>query len=174
MADLLHVAKVIRDIADGFEENVLKCMEENNALVGDLVREQLYCGVDGNGEYLSPSYDNDPYFKEEGPWKGRAQAYKLWKYEITPPMVGLRTSIHARPYDIPNLFIDGTFHDSIKAKLMKDGLDIYTSGFEDGPTIERKYGDNIFNLTDDSKDFFILYKLQPHLEDFYKRCGYEL
>ena len=174
MADIYHVAKVIADITNGIEESVVECMDENKALAENLVREQLMCGQDGNGEYLSPSYDNDPYFDKEGPWKGRAKAYKEWKMKITPPSSGILTKINARPSDIPNLFIDGTFHSSIKARKSNEGLDIYTSGFRDGPSIERKYGDNIFNLTDESKTYFIDKKLFPFLEEFFKKCGYEL
>ena len=174
MASIYDVADVIQRIANGFEPSVVDCMDENHKLVENLVREQLWCGVDGRGEYLSPSYDNDSYFDEEGPWKGRSQAYKHWKNSITPPSSGVLTKLGARPSDIPNLFIDGTFHSSIKAKRMELGLDIFTSGFRDGPTIERKYGESIFELTEEGKTFFIDEKLLPYMEEFFERNGYEL
>lgn len=170
MASIEEVATAVGLVADGLEDEVLACMNDNAGVVVNLVREQLYSGRDGSGEYLSPSYDNDPYFQEEGPWQGRAAAYKEWKKRITPPQNGLITGISARPDDIPNLFISGTFHNSIKSKDAGDGLEIFTEGFKEGKDIERKYGESIFNLCDTSLDWFIEKKVEPHLLDFFQKC----
>lgn len=170
MASIEDVATAVGLVAEGLEGSVLSCMKENAGIVVNLVREQLYSGRDGSGEYLSPSYDNDPYFQEEGPWQGRASAYKEWKKRITPPQTGLITGLSARPDDIPNLFISGTFHNSIKSKDAGDGLDIVTDGFKEGPAIERKYGADIFNLSDTSLEWFITDKVVPHLLHFFEQC----
>ena len=79
MADFDKIESVIRSIADGIEDECIKCMEENTEVVADCIKEQLYSGLDGDGDYLNPTYDNDPFFNEEGVWKGRAEMYKRWK-----------------------------------------------------------------------------------------------
>lgn len=169
-----EVDDVISKIAGGIEDATAECIGENATLVADLVREQLYAGKDGNDEYLSPTYDSDPYFDKPGPWYKRSQAYKAWKREITPPMVGATMGLAPRPVDVPNLFITGMFHDSIKGKATSEGAEVYTAGFRDGPLIEKKYGEQIFSLGSDAREYFILYKLKDYLINFYRQCGYEL
>ena len=77
-----------------------------------------------------------------------------------------------RPVEVPNLFITGLFHESIKAARAGDVIRVYTSGFRDGPLIEQKYGEAIFRLTDDAKEYFNIYALRPWLNDFLIKCGY--
>ena len=55
MANLLDVADVIATISDTFEDAVVQCMDDNREVVADMIREQLYSGVDGKGNYLSPT-----------------------------------------------------------------------------------------------------------------------
>ena len=172
MASIEEVYNVIHRIASGIEESVLECMGRNADIVEGMVREQLYSGLDGNGDYLSPTYDDDPYFREKGPWQNRAQAYKHWKERITPPEPSRRLGLPARPVEVPNLFITGPFHRSIKAELRGERLTVFTSGFRDGPLIERKYGAAIFSLGTRAREYFVGNLLRPHLRQFYRRCGY--
>lgn len=174
MATIGTVAESIRKLSQGLRPEVGTCMGENTAIMADMVREQIYSGLRGDGEFLSPSYLDDPYFNEDGPWKGRARDYMHWKKIITPPEQSLMLMLPARPESIPNLFITGPFHESIKGKGTEDGVTIYTSGFRDGPSIERKYGAQIFGLTDTAKEHFIRTILRPRMERFYKQCGINL
>lgn len=169
-----RVEETVSRIADGIENAVARCIGENAELVADLVREQLYSGQDGNGQYLSPSYDTDPYFDKPGPWKNRSEQYKRWKQSITPPMRGAIMGLAPRPVDVPNLVITGMFHESIRAKSTPSGAEVFTAGFRDGPLIERKYGGQIFSLGDDAREYFLLYRLNDWLVRFYRECGYEL
>lgn len=166
-----EVDNIVRKIAFGIEDAVVECMGENTGLITDLVREQIYSGLDGNGEYLNPTYDNDPYFNEPGQWYHRGNAYKKWKQEITPPMRGATLGLAPRPLEVPNLFITGPFHESIKAAKNETGVTVFTSGFRDGPLIERKYGQAIFALGSTAREYFILYKLKDYLLNFYRDCG---
>ena len=173
MADFDKIENVIRTIADGIEDECIKCLEENTEVVADCIKEQLYSGLDGDGDYLNPTYDNDPFFNEEGVWKGRAEMYKRWKERITPPIASNMLNLLPRPTEVPNLFITGTFHDSIKAIRNGDVLTITTSGFRDGPIIERKYGNQIFAMGESAKEYFNLFHLRPWLEEFFEDCGYK-
>lgn len=173
MASIYHVARVLNAIADEFENECLKCMEENADVVEMCVREQLYCGLDGAGKHLSPTYDDDPYFSEEGRWKGRAKEYKKMKSKLTPPMRSVELNLAARPESVPNLFITGVFYDSIYAKMNGGKMDIYTRGFRDGPLIEHKYGSAIFVPGGESMEYFNVNFLMPWLEEFIKGCGYK-
>lgn len=170
--DFDRLESVIDAIKDGIQDSILECLAEKRDIITQSVTEQLYSGLDGNGDYLSPTYDEDPYFNEFGPWHGASYAYKKWKERITPPMRSPMLGLPPRPVDVPNLFITGLFHDSIKASRQGEVLRVYTSGFRDGPLIERKYGEQIFRLTDDAREYFNIYALRPWLNDFITNCGY--
>lgn len=172
MADFDRLEHVIDAISEGIAESILQCVEEKSDLVTTSIKEQLYSGVDGNGEFLSPTYDDDPYFNEKGPWHGASYAYKKWKEKITPPVRSLRLNLPPRPVNVPNLFIVGTFHSSIKASRVGDVIRVYTSGFQDGPLIEQKYGEAIFKMDEDAVEFFNIYALRPWLNQFMTNCGY--
>ena len=88
-----RLTDAVNTAVDGFEDAVLACLETNKGVVEDIVQEQLYSGVDGNGNYLSPTYDDDPYFKtpEHSRW------YKNWKERITPPIQGEMLFLPPRP-----------------------------------------------------------------------------
>jgi len=53
-----------------------------------------------------------------------------------------------------------------------DRMTVFTSGFRDGPLIERKYGEAIFSLGARAREYFVGNLLKPHLERFMRRCGY--
>lgn len=66
-----EVANIIKKISDGFEEACIQCLSDNSGIVLRAVTEQLYSGLDGDGKHLSPTYDDDPFFEEEGTWYHR-------------------------------------------------------------------------------------------------------
>lgn len=170
--DFDRLESVIDAISTGIVDSILECLEENRDIITMSVTEQLYSGVDGNNDYLSPTYDDDPYFNEKGPWHGAAYAYKKWKERITPPVQSPVLGLPPRPTEVPNLFITGLFHESIKAERAGEVVRVYTSGFRDGPLIEKKYGEAIFKLTDDAKEYFNIQALRPWIDEFMIKCGY--
>lgn len=172
MASIYEVSKIINAIITGFENECVKCMDENKNIIRDCIQEQLYSGMDGTDRCLNPTYDNDPYFNEPGPWQNKAQSYKRWKEKITPPIASYLLNLPPRPTEVPNLFITGTFYDSIRVRKGTTGISVFTDGFIDGPDIQKKYGDNIFSLGSSAKEYFILMHLRPHLERFFNDCGY--
>lgn len=173
MASIYEVARVIRNISDGLEKEVMDCMESNKDVVRDCIQEQLYSGEDGTGHLLNPTYDDDPFFNEEGPWKNRAEQYKRWKERITPPVRSHLLNLSPRPVEVPNLFIVGSFYDSITMKTTQSGMMIFSDGFVDGNSIVRKYGDNILSMGAVAREYFILNNLRPWLERFFLQCGYK-
>ena len=172
MATLDEVCDAVKRWVDGFDGKCLECMEGNQGVFVHLITEQMYSGLKGDGTYITPSYDDDPFFEEPGMWFHGSERYKAWKGEITPPVSSTLLGLPPRPYDVPNLFITGMFHESIKASRAGDVIRVYTSGFRDGPQIERKYGEEIFQLTDEAKEYFNIYALRPWLNDFMIKCGY--
>lgn len=172
MAGIMEVAKVVAAIAEGFEEVVLDSLAENRGLVARMVREQIYSGLDSEGRFLSPTYDDDPYFNEPGRWKGKSYQYKLWKRQITPPVRSYTLNLPPRPDNVPNLFITGAFFDSIGAEMRGGVLTVTSAGFMDGDDIVGKYGDVILGMGYNAKECFIGEKLRPAVEDFFIQCGY--
>ena len=150
----------VRRIKEDFVPEVVKCMDENRHELTMSVREQLYSGIDGRGAPLSPSYSSDPYFRdkragffdeEADHWVScfmHPERYIAWKQRITPPEASDRLGLPARNPDTPNLFIVGTFHSSISARGTSRGVEIFTFGWDEGPAVERKYGSQIFALSE--------------------------
>ena len=170
--ELKEVADIIHRIAEGFEDDCLKCLEQNKEVVLQAVREQLYSGQDGDGNRLSPTYDSDPFFEEPGWWYHRASSYKAWKREITPPVKGTMLGLPARDDNVPNLFVDGTFYSEINATKSASGLMI-DPGSGNGPDIVAKYGDRILAMGPDAREYFNLFYMLPSIDSFFKRCGYK-
>lgn len=93
--------------------------------------------------------------------------------KITPPIKSPRLNLPPRPVDVPNLYITGPFHESIRASVAGDTLSIDTVGFVDGPDIVRKYGNDILMLGKDAREYVVLQLLEPFLKRFFKQCGYK-
>lgn len=167
-----EVSKIIGKIADGFEEACIKCLSDNSGVVIHAITEQLYSGQDGEGNYLSPSYDNDPFFEEEGIWYHRSNDYKAWKYGLTPPITSPMLGLSPRPDEIPNLFINGKFYSEITASRKGDML-VTDPGNENGPSIVAKYGDEILNMGPTAIEYFNVTYMLPAIDSFFKECGYK-
>lgn len=169
--DIQEVYAVVHAIAEGFEETVIDCLDKHSGNVVMAISDQLYSGIDGNDEYLSPTYDEDPFFNEDGPWYQNSQGYKAWKMEITPPVVSSILGLNPRPEEVPNLFITGKFHSDINAKRSGDML-LVDPGHNDGPSIVSKYGEQILELSSRGVAYFNTEFLIPAIERFYSKCGY--
>ena len=176
--DIYEVQKIIDDIAGGLERACVDCMHANERQFKTAVEEQLYSGLDGEGKHLRPTYDDDPYFDrvrwfhwEDGVMYHGAEGYKIWKRKITPPEAGALIGLPPRPDAVPNLFIDGTFYQSIMTSQIPEGVRIETGG-DTGKKIEDKYGSQIFSLSPDAVGWFNRTYMMPAIENFFKDCGY--
>lgn len=170
--DIQKVADIIKSISDGFEDACKQCLQSESGLMLDLIREQMYVGMDGDEQHLSPTYDDDPYFNEPGWWYHRAASYKAWKMQITPPLAGILTDLPPRPDNVPNLWIDGTFHSEVNAKPTTEGVNI-DPGNGNGPSIVAKYGDRLLFPGPTAIEYFNLYKMLPAIGEHFEKCGYK-
>lgn len=169
--EIAKVADIIHQIADGIVDDCQQTLVNNADAALLAVHEQLMSGIDADGQYLSPNYDNDPYFDEEGYWKGRAKDYKAWKYAITPPSSGVLIGLPPRPDNVPNLFIDGTFHGSIVTQPIDGGIRIFTRR-EKSKEIVDKYGDQILGFSVSAIEYYNAEIMMPSIERFFAKCGY--
>lgn len=172
MADFDKLEHAVHGIVIEFEQACAECLTQNKSIVEDLIGEQLYSGLDGDTNSLRPSYSDDPFFDIKGRWYHDSDGYIEWKKDITPPIASPRLNLPPRPLDVPNLYITGTFHESIRAMVSSGTLSINTVGFSDGPDIVRKYGDNILNLGMDAREYVVLEMLKPFIGNFFKRYGF--
>lgn len=171
MADFDKLEHAVHSVVTGLEQACADCLMENKAVVEELIEEQLYSGLDGDTNSLRPSYSDDPFFDIKGRWYHDSDGYIEWKKKITPPVTSPRLNLPPRPIDVPNLYITGAFHESIRASVNGDSLSIGTFGFTEGPDIVRKYGDNILNLGVDARECIVLEMLEPFIGDFFKKYG---
>lgn len=136
----------------------------------EYIREQLYSGLDGNEKPLQPGYMQDPYFQIYKYPQKAAEKYKNWKTKIQRPKPSY-LGFPARNNNTPNLIIRGDFYSSITAIPISEGVRLVTYGVEFGTDVERKYGSQIFKVTETAKRHYIVYRLLPKIEHYYKQCG---
>lgn len=170
--NIAQVSDIISKIAEGFEESCMKCLSDNSGIVVIAVQEQIYSGQNGKGELLSPTYDDDKFFEEEGYWYHRNAAYKAWKRDITPPRGSTLLGLPARPENVPNLKINGKFFSEILADRRGDVLHV-DPGSGNGPAIVAKYGDEILNMGPSAVEYFNTEYMLPSIGRFFKDCGYQ-
>jgi hypothetical protein len=109
--------------------------------------QQLLDGKTNTGEDISPTYFNDPFFKTPE----AARAYSEWKDKISPPS--------NRKRGVPNLYINGYYHSTIKVEIQGDKINIRSS-FSEAPEIEAHYK-NLYGLSPASKALYIAKVLRP-------------
>lgn len=172
MATIKEAANKFNLFVFGFEDTIKKTIVNNRLEIIDYVKEQLYSGVNGNGNPLRPTYLNDPWFetKEAGRWYKNASGYAKWKKRHTPPLPSY-LGIQARDMYTPNLVIRGDFYDSITAIPIDDGISIHSRGVSFSGDIERKYGNTIYRIGPQASEHFIKYVLSPALRSYYSKFG---
>lgn len=106
-----------------FGQEMTKIVEDNEDKIEDLQREQMLEGRGVDGDYIHPFYSENPWFKKPG----AALRYAQWKQKITPNP--------KRPLDVPNLFVDGTFHKSLFVEVNAPMFEVKT---------DASFGDDVF------------------------------
>jgi hypothetical protein len=99
----------------------------------DHNREQLLAGKTRDGRDLSPTYQEDPFFKSPE----AAQRYSDWKDRITP-------NANRKP-GVPNLFINGRLHNAFEVKIQGQNV-FYSANVPYGGKVEEKFSDKIYGL----------------------------
>lgn len=109
------------------DREVQEILNNNPGLIADHIRSQLFRGRAASGEYISPKYSEDSYFKS----RAAAERYASFKQQTTP---------HPdRPRDVPNLYINGFFHSGITAKVY-NGKIYYDNRVSNAASVESHYG----------------------------------
>lgn len=102
-----------------------------------LNQEQLYKGLLNDGSFVTPKYQEDPYFSTPE----AAQAYSDWKDAITPNP--------ERPPGVPNLFINGRFYESWSVTATAQKI-TFESSDPNAQDIEETFGEKIYGLDNES------------------------
>jgi hypothetical protein len=110
--NLMELHNNVTNVISEMRNIVLSLAIEAEPSIVELNRSQLWEGKTNEGKDITPKYSENPFFKS----KESAEKYANWKQKITPGKT--------RKKDVPNLFIDGTFYDSIYAKLYGDEINI--------------------------------------------------
>lgn len=127
-----------------------KSMEATTVPLVEINREQMLEGKRRDGRDITPSYLEDPFFKS----REAAQRYSDWKDDITPHP--------KRKKGVPNLFIVGTYHNSIEA-LIRGEVVQFNASFVDAADIERKFGHEIYGLNAEKRVGYLRDFLRPEL-----------
>lgn len=131
------------------EETAVQSLDnkKHEALQLNLV--QMFRGLKATTGYISPRYSEDPFFKT----RQQALLYAQWKMKISP---------HTdRPEDVPNLFINGRYHQSIEITASKEGYN-FSSEDKNAKDIEETFKE-IYGLNAESREYFIEDNLYPDM-----------
>lgn len=134
------------------DQVIYQVMQDSEQDIVDLNREQMYDGKTNLDTNIRPLYIEDPYFKGD---IIRAQAYSDWKDSITPNS--------RRNPGVPNLYINGFFHSSIRVTVLPDTI-VFDSSWTEGDDIEKKFK-NIYGLGGEHKKIFLNVYLSPVLKE---------
>lgn len=169
MATIKEVQERLHRLITGFEQAATDVIQQNEDIFPRYIRDQLYSGLDGNEKELRPNYLNDPYFRTKYGSQGlyMAKQYASWKEGITPPMQSQLLGFRPRPYKVPNLFIDGTFHRSIDTTYIQGGVRIGSAGCTFASDIEQKYHESIYAVSRTARKHFLKYYFKPFMRKYW-------
>lgn len=162
---------MINKIATNLESRIEDCLAEHSLIITEMIKEQLYSGMNGKEQYLSPTYDDDPFFEQEGYWYHRNKQYKNFKKMITPPESGKILGLPPRPENIPNLKITGFFYSEINTERIENGLRI-NEGEILGSELVSKYGEDIIAMSPTAIRYFNDNYTRQAIEELYRESGY--
>lgn len=144
-----------------------KAVSDYKSDILSLNKDQMLLGRDNEGIPFSPSYLQDPYFKNQE----AAQAYARMKYALESHHNSLMWVTDLYPHkdrDIPNLIVSGTFQG---AMFITTGSGKYTIGsrYEDASDINAKYNNKVFGLAPEAKNYLYRHFIfQILLKNLYK------
>lgn len=126
------------------------CLESVDEVINEIRSynlQQLLDGESNTGAYLTPKYQDDPFFKT----REAAEAYSRWKDRISPPST--------RPSGVPNYYINGYFHQSIKVERNGDYI-VTSSEWTTGKNILQQHPE-IAGLNPYFKTLLVDHVLRP-------------
>lgn len=135
-------------------DEITKILSNHSEELLDLNKQQMWDGKRADGENITPSYSQNPYFKKPG----AAERYANWKAKITPSSI--------RPMDVPNLFINGKFYDSLSYSANDWVIKTTSSLGEDVISIHK----NVLGIMPENSKIFNDEILTPELTEAYQKA----
>jgi hypothetical protein len=169
---------------ENFRSGLMQVVEDEvkNTIdvVIDLNQAQLLYGRDANGELLTPSYPDDPYFKGD---KEAAERYMENKNRMLSnhkerrdhrivPLMGHIQLFPEKPEETPNLIINGMwFHNFFYANASGGKYTIGSTGIKADAIQEKyeSYGHPVFGLAKPSRDYYFRGFIKPAILRSYKQ-----
>lgn len=159
--DLIHRLDVVKKRGKRVPDTVSRVVNKRLQVLLSLNRDQMLLGRNTEGEILTPSYLNDPYFDN----KLQAQIYAAMKYSLESQhksRIENPTLYPDKDRNTPNLIVTGTFQDNMFVFPEGDSF-LIGSTYSEAGDIERKYRNLVFGLSPESKDFFYENYIYPEL-----------
>lgn len=161
-AMLDDLKKLIDDIGQfDLKQEIIKIVGENTELLAELQTMQWDEGRGVDGEFIRPFYSENPYFRTPD----AAKKYATWKQKAFPNP--------QRPYDVPNLYINGYLWKSLYAEVKGEEFEIESAApFADDVFATHK---NARGLNPDSMAKFSERVILPNLKEVFKtKIGIEI
>lgn len=169
MASINTILNKVKRFERGWINRLSQTLNENKNVVLQLNKEQLLSGIGSDGNPLSPTYNQDDFFKtQEG--RDRYLEQKKGK-EANPKYNSLYRKVYnlygTRDVQTPNLIVTGKYHKSLKVTVKKKSF-LVKGTWSKAKNIENKYP-NATGLTQRSFNFiwerFIVDDLRNYWEN---------
>lgn len=141
-------------------------LEENQEMLLELMRTNLFRGKGANDEDLRPYYSEDlKSLRPDGFFTSpvKAENYALHKIDMTYPV-----NVDRNP-DAPNLYISGKLHDSIGIVFDEDSFEFRPQS-RYAEKIMQKYGMENFTINSEdwelAKEMFLIPRLKEKIKEF--------
>jgi len=167
MGTIKQVRERYRKAYEALPDAISTTVQQTSATLMDLNRDQLLQGRDAEGNLLSPTYTQDPYFTT----REAAARYSKMKYKMEAEHRGMVANVELfgeKPTDVPNLLVNGNwFFNHFFIKVTKEAYSIGSTGLA-APDIERKYP-KVYGLAPLSKEYYYFMYIRPTIKTVYGR-----
>jgi len=138
------------------QQIVEKAAKKHKNLAEETIKNQLYAGKTGSGDYLNPKYSQDPFFKSEK----SARKYAGFKKGLN--IRNKSDLFPEKPFDVPDLIVSGSlFYDTINANIANEEIRLTAGGIYQ--KLKAKYGSDILEYNEISEKF-LYSKINPEIK----------
>jgi hypothetical protein len=164
----------IREIKEKYEraynaipDVVADRVAQTSDVILDLNKDQLLQGRNADGELLSPTYTNDPYFETPD----AADRYFRMKRALEGHHRARMRYVELygeKPIDVPNLIVTGPFQDSMFIRTTRTFY-VINSMYQDANEINEKYKGRVFGLAPKTREFYYFGFIRRSILELYKK-----
>jgi hypothetical protein len=137
MTTIQDMISRVQDLRLQLPDMVNNAIIQEQDWITEYQKAQLYDGKNSEGNDITPSYLDDPYFKT----RKQAIAYARFKQKISPNPV--------RNFYTPNLYINGFFYSNLYVKVNGQSIEFDDSA-DFSPAVEEKYQKKLLGLNPES------------------------